>query len=84
MRAVGGRLHAVFAHLGVAENIFHDHDRVVDDEADGQRQAEQRECIEREAREIMNAMVPSSDIGIASKTFKVLKVSLKTSSRRSP
>ena len=47
----GGR-DAVLAHLGVAEDVLHDHDRVVDDEADGERQAEQGEGVEREAAEV--------------------------------
>ena len=51
-RAVAGSEDAAFAHLAVADDIFEHHDRVIDDDADGERETEQRKEIEREAHEV--------------------------------
>ena len=43
---------AALAALGVAEDVLEHHDGVVHDDADGERQAEQGEGVEREAQEV--------------------------------
>ena len=47
-------------------DVLHDHDRVVDDDADGEHQAEERQRVEREAEQpSMTANVPTSETGTA-------------------
>ena len=53
--------------LDVVLDGFHHHDGVVDHDADGQHQAEQRKVVERETRTTaITANVPISDTGTAS------------------
>ena len=48
-----GRLHRLIrVHDPVAENTFSDHDRVIDQHADGQHQTHHRQDIQRQAKEI--------------------------------
>ena len=47
-----GRLHLALAHLAVPVDVLEHHDRVVDHDADRQRQAEHGEGVEREAEEV--------------------------------
>ena len=51
-RADGGGLDLALPVLAVAEDVLEHHDRVVDHDADGERQAEQRERVQREAEEV--------------------------------
>ncbi len=47
LRAVERRRHHVLAHLHVAHDVFEHHDRVIDDEADRERDRHQRQIVER-------------------------------------
>ena len=49
----------------IALDVLDHDDRVVDDDADRQHQAEQRQVVEREADSAMTANVPISDTGMA-------------------
>ena len=56
-----------FAHLHVAHDVLQHHDRVVDDEADRQRQRHQRQVVEAVAEQRTSpANVPMIEIGSAS------------------
>ncbi len=51
-RAVDGRLHARFAHLEMAHDVLEHHDRVVDHEADGERERHQRQVVEAVVQQV--------------------------------
>ena len=51
-RAVHRRLERLLAHLHVPDDVLQHDDRVVDDEADGERERHQREVVERVAAEV--------------------------------
>ena len=50
-RSLEGRLHAAFAHLHVAHDVFEHHDGVVHHEADGEGEGHQREIVQRVAQQ---------------------------------
>ena len=52
LRPLERRRHEGLAALAVAEDVLHDHDGIVDDDADGQGQPEQGEGVEGEPEEI--------------------------------
>ena len=49
---LAGRLHAWFAHLHVAVDIFDHDDRVIDQDADRERERQHRDVVEREAQPV--------------------------------
>ena len=51
-RAVERRLQRRLAHVQVADDVLQHHDRVVHDEADRQRQGQQRQVVERVAEQV--------------------------------
>ncbi len=51
-RSFESRRHEGLAALAMAKDVFHDHDGVVDDDADGQGQSQQGERVEGEAEEV--------------------------------
>ena len=55
------------ARLDIALDILHHHDGVVDHDADGEHQAEQRQRVDRKAEQIAStAKVPTIETGTAS------------------
>ena len=63
LRAVERRVVGGLAHLHMAHDVLAHHDRVVDQQADAQRQRHQRDHVDREAEHVMNKKVPISAIG---------------------
>ena len=53
------------ARAQVAFDILHDDDCVVDDDADGKHQAEQRQIVDRYSKAARIANAPNSETGIA-------------------
>ena len=53
--ALDGRLHRFHAVLDVAEDVLQHHDRIVDDEADGQGQRHQRQVVQAVVQQVHHA-----------------------------
>ena len=58
-----------------AHGVLDHHDRVVDDDADGQHQTEQRQRVDRQPEAIITAKVPISDTGIVMAGTSVVRKS---------
>ena len=61
--ALEGSLHAAFAHLHVAHDVFEHHDGVVHHEADGERERHQREIVQRVAQQVHGGEGPDDGEG---------------------
>ena len=79
--ALIGRLARRQALCHPALDVLHHDDRVIDDDADRQHQAEQRQVVEREARAAaMTANVPISDTGTSIIGMSVARQSCRNTS----
>ena len=59
--------------VDVALDVLDHDDRIVDDEAGGERDAEERQGVDREAEQLTNAKVPISDTGMVIAGISVVR-----------